>query len=135
MRLITAGEQRALDRMAAEAQLPTRALMESAGAAVARAVLAGPCARVAVFCGPGNNGGDGYVAARLLREVKLCPPEQPGDAGERHGAHGDLARRLAGEPIVCIATISRERLKGDALAAAIAWDACGGCTLSLDELE
>jgi len=40
MRLLTAAEQRELDRLAAtEAELPTRVLMESAGAAVARAAL------------------------------------------------------------------------------------------------
>ncbi len=70
MRLLTAAEQRELDRLAAsEAALPTRVLMETAGAAVARAVLALAPRRVVVFCGPGNNGGDGYVAARLLREI------------------------------------------------------------------
>jgi len=68
MRLLTAAEQRELDKLAAsEAELPTRVLMESAGAAVARAVLRLSPRKVVVFCGPGNNGGDGYVAARLLR--------------------------------------------------------------------
>jgi NAD(P)H-hydrate epimerase len=70
MRLLTAAEQRELDRLAAsEAELPGRVLMESAGAAVARAVRELSPRKVVVFCGPGNNGGDGYVAARLLREA------------------------------------------------------------------
>ena len=69
MRLLTAAEQRELDRLAAsEAELPTRVLMESAGAAVARAALELRPRKVVAFCGPGNNGGDGAVAARLLRE-------------------------------------------------------------------
>ena len=67
MRLLTAAEQRELDKLAAsEAGLPTRVLMENAGAAVARAVAALQPRKVVVFCGPGNNGGDGSVAARLL---------------------------------------------------------------------
>jgi len=58
VRLLTAAEQRELDRLAeAEAALPTRVLMESAGAAVARAVLLLQPRKVVVFCGPGNNQG------------------------------------------------------------------------------
>ena len=69
MRLLTAAEQRELDRVAAEeGHLPTRVLMETAGAAVARAAMEARPRRVVVFCGPGNNGGDGWVAARFLRE-------------------------------------------------------------------
>jgi ADP-dependent NAD(P)H-hydrate dehydratase / NAD(P)H-hydrate epimerase len=60
------------DRLTAEAGTPGTVLMERAGAAVARAaqrlVAAGRRSggRIAIFCGPGNNGGDGFVAARHL---------------------------------------------------------------------
>ncbi|HXA39517.1 MAG TPA: NAD(P)H-hydrate dehydratase [Phenylobacterium sp.] len=57
------------DAAAIAAGTPGLTLMERAGVAVADAV----CARFArqattVLCGPGNNGGDGYVAARLLKD-------------------------------------------------------------------
>lgn len=53
---------------AAAAALPAHTLMERAGASLARLALAvAPHARrIEVWCGPGNNGGDGFVAARLL---------------------------------------------------------------------
>jgi NAD(P)H-hydrate epimerase len=99
MRLLTAAEQRELDRLAAsQAELPARVLMESAGAAVAQAVSELQPRKVVVFCGPGNNGGDGSVAARLLRET--------------------LHEVYAG--------YTRPDLKGDAAAAAQAWRAGGG---------
>jgi len=68
--VVTAAEMRELDRATIEEiGLPGVTLMETAGrgvaAAAARMVSAG--GRVAVVCGPGNNGGDGFVAARVLR--------------------------------------------------------------------
>ena len=71
-------------------------LMERAGRVVADAALAAKPQSVLVLCGPGNNGGDGYVAARLL-----------------------AGRGIA----VCVATSNAVKaLSGDAALAAQAWD-------------
>ena len=71
MKHIAAAEQmRRLDSQAIAGGIPGVVLMERAAAAVTEAV----CARTdapgaaAVFCGPGNNGGDGFACARQLRE-------------------------------------------------------------------
>jgi len=92
---------RAIDRWAIEAQgVEGLALMERAGEGVARAVeRLAPDGPVSVFCGKGNNGGDGLVVARLLREagrpVTVVCVSPPGElAGD---ARANLAR-LGGDP-------------------------------------
>ena len=88
--LYGAEQMRAMDRWAIEERgVPSLDLMERAGAGLAlftdRAVSRGP---VAVVCGKGNNGGDGFVAGRLLRELGrsvrvllvAAPEEYRGDA-------------------------------------------------------
>ncbi len=85
--LLTPSEMGAVDARAPAFGVPGRQLMENAGRAVARAIMGRmrPC-RTLVLCGPGNNGGDGYVAARLLQQqgwpvtaAALAPPRPGSD--------------------------------------------------------
>jgi hydroxyethylthiazole kinase-like uncharacterized protein yjeF len=95
--LLTPEEMGEADRRTIAAGTRSYLLMERAGEAVAAqaARMAPSGSRIAVLCGPGNNGGDGFVAARLLAA-----------GGHRVSVH------LLGR---------REQLKGDASLAARAW--------------
>ena len=65
--LLTVDQMYAADKAAMDAGIPGETLMENAGGAIARAILERWTPRpVAILCGPGNNGGDGFVVARLL---------------------------------------------------------------------
>jgi NAD(P)H-hydrate epimerase len=75
MKALTAAEMREVDRLTTErCGIPSLQLMENAGKHVAEVVRsrygAIPMPRVAVLCGKGNNGGDGLVAARLLKDLR-----------------------------------------------------------------
>ncbi len=95
-RLLTSAEMATADRMEAElGPFSLRRLMENAGVAVAREVLRRypQTGEVAVLCGPGNNGGDGYVAARILTECGV-PVTVWRESGPKAGS--DAADAAAG---------------------------------------
>ncbi len=70
LEILTAAEMRACEQAAFAAGVSSTALMETAGGAAAEFIVANFTPRVvSVLCGPGSNGGDGYVVARRLAEA------------------------------------------------------------------
>jgi len=111
--VLTVADMAAAEAAAVAAGATGMTLMEAAGAAVAEAALARWQSRAtAVLCGPGNNGGDGFVAARLLREAGW--PVRVGLLGSLDRLAGDAAlaaARWAGP----VAPLGEEILAGDPL--------------------
>ncbi len=97
--LLTAEQMGRADAWAVAHGIPATELMARAGQAVADAIVQrfAPCP-VLVLCGPGNNGGDGYVVACLLAE--------------------------AGWPVTVVAMVEPEALRGEARHHAMQWLRC-----------
>jgi ADP-dependent NAD(P)H-hydrate dehydratase / NAD(P)H-hydrate epimerase len=100
MKALTAAEMHEVDRLTTELfGIPGSKLMENAGRAAADAVLrriAGggvdDKARVSVLCGKGNNGGDGFVVARHLKDHKLATRVVL--FGKKEDVRGDTGKNL-----------------------------------------
>ena len=108
LELLTTDEMTRADLLAVESGVTSLTLMENAGRAVAdeAAKMVAPGGRIAVLCGPGNNGGDGFVAARILKE------------------RGHEVR------VACL--VARDLLKGDAAEMAKRWT---GTVADADQIE
>jgi ADP-dependent NAD(P)H-hydrate dehydratase / NAD(P)H-hydrate epimerase len=115
MKVLTAAEMREVDRLTTERLgVPELQLMEAAGKSVADVFLeeygrssTTPPGRVCVLCGKGNNGGDGFVVARYLKdEADRVDVYLLGKPDEMHGdAAKNLARwRQAGGELAVVAS-------------------------------
>ncbi len=114
MKIVSAEEMRAIDRATSERfGVPSLTLMENAGAAVADYVLSRHAAagRIVVFCGRGNNGGDGFVVARRLhdrgKKVQVIVLADSADL------RGDAAVMFGKLPSPAIAVHSSEELRSE----------------------
>ena len=104
MKVLTAAQMREVDRLSTERHaIPSAQLMENAGARFVQILLSQvqnlALRRIAIICGKGNNGGDGFVIARLLTEINrksvviFCgaPGEIRGDAELNYRRFNKLA--------------------------------------------
>jgi hydroxyethylthiazole kinase-like uncharacterized protein yjeF len=135
--IITADAMRAAERAAIDAGASVEQLMERAGAALAEAVyrFAGPMPAL-VICGPGNNGGDGYAAAKCLAArgvaVRVAAMSEPRSEAAKRALSGwggeaeTLTSSTVSAPIVvdCLFGTGLKRGLDDALSAQLS-SLCG----------
>jgi NAD(P)H-hydrate epimerase len=104
MKIVTAAEMREIDRITTEKYgVASLTLMENAGSAVAEFVLQEypEAKRIGVICGKGNNGGDGFVAARKLHEAgRQVEVLLLADPAELKGDAAAMYKKLPVKPVV-----------------------------------
>lgn len=108
--LLSTREMAEADRIAIGAGTPGIELMERAGAAVAEVALrrVGAGALIAIVCGPGNNGGDGFIAARVLRERGMRVEVTLLGAAETLAGDAAIAFTRWGGPILPVAALGQQ---------------------------
>ena len=125
MKIVTAAEMRAIDRATSERfGVPSLTLMENAGGAVVDYILPryGSVEHFAVFCGKGNNGGDGFVIARKLHDLgKKVHIVLLADPAELQGDAAVMFKKLPAAPVV---VRSSEDLNGEPVQAALGAQVC-----------
>ena len=129
MKITTAAEMREIDRASTEKfGVPSLTLMENAGNAVAEFILEyyRGADRIAVVCGKGNNGGDGFVVARKLhragRVVEVLLLAAPSEL------KGDAATTFAQLPVRAIVVQSAQELQAESSRS------LGNCDLLVDAI-
>jgi len=112
--ILTATQMRGAEQALFDAGVDDYGLMEEAGAAAAEIIWrAGGLRDVLILCGPGNNGGDGYVIARLLRARGV--PVRVTALGESGTASSRRARVAWDGPVEDITTAASATQLVDAL--------------------
>lgn len=101
------------DALAIKSGIPGEKLMETAGASVATEIMArwSSDTRILILCGPGNNGGDGFVIARLLAEAWF--PVQVaslGDIGKLSGDAALMAARWDGDAVPVSSILAKKTI-------------------------
>ncbi|MAZ34819.1 MAG: NAD(P)H-hydrate epimerase, partial [Thalassospira sp.] len=147
--ILTTEQTYEADRKTIEAGTAGDVLMENAGAAVVAEIVSRWTPRsVAVLCGPGNNGGDGFVIARFLRNAGwsvrlglLCDAEKlTGDAALNAGRWDGAVERLSSALLVgadlivdCLfgAGLARS-IEGELAELVCAVNACGVPVIAVD---
>lgn len=112
--IVTAADMRAAEQAVFERGVPEYTLMERAGAAAAEFIWrAGAGRDLLILCGPGNNGGDGFVIARLLKEKGV--PVRVAATGESRTDSSRQARAAWNGPIENVLTAAPATQIVDAL--------------------